>query len=69
MMRLTELPTEVQAYIALGQLSAGHARADRRARSAGCGERIVERPACAGRALAHDEGVPGASHQRRAAAR
>src|SRR2546421_4970582 len=27
MMRLTKLPAEVQAYIALGQLSAGHARA------------------------------------------
>ena len=26
MMRLTKLPAEVQAYIALGQLSAGHAR-------------------------------------------
>ena len=34
MMRLTKLPAEVQAYIALGQLSAGHARAlDRRSRS------------------------------------
>src|SRR6195256_786740 len=27
MMRLTKLPAEVQAYIAMGQLSAGHARA------------------------------------------
>jgi ParB family chromosome partitioning protein len=61
MMRLTKLPAEVQAYIALGQLSAGHARAligvpD----PVAAAKRIVEdglnvRQA---EALAHDEGVP-----------
>jgi ParB family chromosome partitioning protein len=61
MMRLTKLPAEVQAYIALGQLSAGHARAligvpD----PAAAAKRIVEdglnvRQA---EALAHVEGVP-----------
>jgi ParB family transcriptional regulator, chromosome partitioning protein len=61
MMRLTKLPAEVQAYIALGQLSAGHARAligvpDPIAAA----KRIVEdglnvRQA---EALAHVEGVP-----------
>jgi ParB family chromosome partitioning protein len=61
MMRLTKLPAEVQAYIALGQLSAGHARAligvpDPTAAA----KRIVEdglnvRQA---EALAHVEGVP-----------
>ncbi len=60
-MRLTKLPAEVQAYIASGQLSAGHARAligvpD----PAAAAKRIVEgglnvREA---EALAHVEGVP-----------
>ena len=61
MMRLTKLPAEVQAYIAAGQLSAGHARAligvpD----PVAAAKRIVEdglnvRQA---EALAHVEGVP-----------
>jgi len=61
MMRLTKLPAEVQAYIASGQLSAGHARAligvpD----PVAAAKRIVEdglnvRQA---EALAHVEGVP-----------
>ena len=36
MMRLTKLPAEVQAYIAKGDLSAGHARAARSATCGGC---------------------------------
>src|SRR3954464_5861012 len=61
MMRLTKLPAEVQAYIALGQLSAGHARAligvpdpaaaARRIIEQGLNVRETE-------ALAHVEGVP-----------
>src|SRR5580704_17974889 len=61
MMRLTKLPAEVQAYIALGQLSAGHARAligvpdplaaARRIVEEGLNVRQAE-------ALAHVEGVP-----------
>src|SRR5947209_11306131 len=61
MMRLTKLPTEVQAHIALGQLSAGHARAligvpdpvasARRIVEEGLNVRQAE-------ALAHLEGVP-----------
>jgi ParB family transcriptional regulator, chromosome partitioning protein len=61
MMRLTKLPAEVQAYIALGQLSAGHARAligvpD----PVGSAKRIVEEGLNVrqAEALAHVEGVP-----------
>jgi ParB family transcriptional regulator, chromosome partitioning protein len=61
MMRLTKLPAEVQAYIALGQLSAGHARAligvpDPVASA----KRIVEEGLNVrqAEALAHVEGVP-----------
>ena len=61
MMRLTKLPAEVQAYIAQGQLSAGHARAligvpDPLAAA----KRIVEEGLNVrqAEALAHDEGVP-----------
>src|SRR6185295_8123470 len=61
MMRLTKLPEEVQAYIAKGDLSAGHARAligvpdplaaAKRIVAEGLNVRQTE-------ALAHDEGVP-----------
>jgi ParB family chromosome partitioning protein len=61
MMRLTKLPDDVQAFIASGQLSAGHARAligvpnstavARRVVAEGLNVRQTE-------ALAHDEGVP-----------
>jgi ParB family chromosome partitioning protein len=61
MMRLTKLPSEVQAYIASGQLSAGHARAligvpdplsaAKRIVEEGLNVRQTE-------ALAHEEGVP-----------
>ena len=61
MMRLTKLPKEVQAYIAAGQLSAGHARAligvpdpltaAKRIVEEGLNVRQTE-------ALAHEEGVP-----------
>ncbi len=61
MMRLTKLPAEVQAYIASGQLSAGHARAligvpD----PAAAAKRIVEEGLNVRQveALAHVEGVP-----------
>jgi ParB family transcriptional regulator, chromosome partitioning protein len=61
MMRLTKLPAEVQAYIAAGQLSAGHARAligvpDPLAAA----KRIVEEGLNVrqAEALAHVEGVP-----------
>src|SRR5215470_2135053 len=61
MMRLTKLPSEVQAYIASGQLSAGHARAligvpDPLAAA----KRIVEEGLNVRQteALAHEEGVP-----------
>src|SRR3954454_6659551 len=61
MMRLTKLPAEVQAYIAKGELSAGHARAligvpDPLAAA----KRIVEQGLNVrqAEALAHDEGVP-----------
>ena len=61
MMRLTKLPADVQAYIASGQLSAGHARAligvpD----PAAAAKRIVEEGLNVrqAEALAHDEGVP-----------
>jgi len=70
MMRLTRLPAEVQAYIASGQLSAGHARAligvpDPLAAA----KRIVEQGLNVrqAEALAHDEGVPAASRRRPAA--
>ncbi|WP_291847322.1 ParB/RepB/Spo0J family partition protein [Bradyrhizobium sp.] len=61
MMRLTKLPVEVQAYIAKGELSAGHARAligvpdplaaAKRIVAEGLNVRQTE-------ALAHEEGVP-----------
>jgi len=61
MMRLTKLPAEVQAYIASGELSAGHARAligvpdplaaAKRILAEGLNVRQTE-------ALAHEEGVP-----------
>ena len=61
MMRLTKLPAEVQAYIAKGDISAGHARAligvpdplaaARRIVEEGLNVRQTE-------ALAHEEGVP-----------
>lgn len=61
MMRLTKLPSEVQAYIAKGEISAGHARAligvpdplaaAKRIVSEGLNVRQTE-------ALAHEEGVP-----------
>ena len=61
MMRLTKLPAEVQAYIASGELSAGHARAligvpdplaaAKRIVAEGLNVRQAE-------ALAHEEGVP-----------
>jgi ParB family chromosome partitioning protein len=61
MMRLTKLPSEVQAFIANGQLSAGHARAligvpDPLAAA----KRIVEEGLNVRQteALAHEEGVP-----------
>jgi ParB family chromosome partitioning protein len=61
MMRLTKLPADVQAYIASGQLSAGHARAligvpDPSATA----KRIVEEGLNVrqAEALAHEEGVP-----------
>jgi ParB family chromosome partitioning protein len=73
MMRLTRLPDEVQALIASGQLSAGHARAligvtnstavARRVIAEGLNVRQTE-------ALAHDEGVPARKPQKaRAGAR
>src|SRR5919198_3788587 len=61
MMRLTKLPAEVQAFIATGQLSAGHARAligvpD----PVAAAKRIVEEGLNVRQteALAHEEGVP-----------
>ena len=73
MMRLTKLPAEVQAFIAKGELSAGHARAligvpdplaaAKRIVAEGLNVRQAE-------ALAHDEGVPERKPQKtRAAAR
>ena len=66
-MRLTKLPAEVQAYIALGQLSAGHARAligvpDPLAAA----KRIVEEGLNVrqAEALAHVEGVPARKPQK-----
>jgi ParB family chromosome partitioning protein len=61
MMRLTKLPAEVQAYIAAGELSAGHARAligvpD----PVAAAKHIVEQGLNVrqAEALAHEEGVP-----------
>ena len=69
MMRLTKLPAEVQAYIASGQLSAGHARAligvpD----PVAAAKRIVEEGLNVrqAEALAHVEGVPERKPQKRA---
>jgi ParB family chromosome partitioning protein len=71
-MRLTKLPAEVQAYIALGQLSAGHARAligvpD----PLGAAKRIVEEGLNVrqAEALAHVEGVPARKPQKTRGAR
>lgn len=71
-MRLTKLPAEVQAYIALGQLSAGHARAligvpDPLAAA----KRIVEEGLNVrqAEALAHIEGVPARKPQNARGAR
>jgi ParB family chromosome partitioning protein len=68
MMRLTKLPADVQALIAKGDLSAGHARAligvpdplaaARRIVAEGLNVRQAE-------ALAHDEGVPERKPQKR----
>jgi len=67
MMRLTKLPAEVQAYIAKGDISAGHARAligvpDPLAAA----KRIVEEGLNVRQteALAHDEGVPARKAQK-----
>ena len=67
MMRLTKLPAEVQAYIANGELSAGHARAligvpDPLAAA----KRIVEEGLNVrqAEALAHEEGVPARKPQK-----
>ncbi len=67
MMRLTKLPDEVQAYIASGELSAGHARAligvpdpaaaAKRIVSEGLSVRQTE-------VLAHEEGVPARKPQK-----
>ena len=60
-MRLTKLPAEVQAYIAKGDLSAGHARALIGVPDPGAAaKRIVEEGLNVrqAEALAHDEGVP-----------
>ena len=71
MMRLTKLPAEVQAYIADGKLSAGHARAligvpDPLAAA----KRIVEEGLNVRQteALAHEEGVPERKPQKARAA-
>src|SRR6201996_9522789 len=61
MMRLTKLPAEVQAYIASGKLSAGHARALIGVPDPGAAaKRIVEEGLNVrqAEALAHEEGVP-----------
>ena len=72
MMRLTKLPAEVQAFIANGQLSAGHARAligvpDPLAAA----KRIVEEGLNVRQteALAHEEGVPERKPQKARARR
>jgi ParB family transcriptional regulator, chromosome partitioning protein len=71
MMRLTKLPAEVQAYIANGELTAGHARAligvpdplaaAKRIVAEGLNVRQTE-------ALAHEEGVPERKPQKARAA-
>lgn len=61
MMRLTKLPADVQAYIAEGKISAGHARALINVLDASAAaKRIVEEGLTVRQteALAHDEGVP-----------
>jgi len=61
MMRLTKLPADVQAYIADGKLSAGHARALINLPDASAAaKQIVEQGLSVRQteALAHDEGVP-----------
>ncbi|MEH2511437.1 ParB family chromosome partitioning protein [Nitrobacteraceae bacterium AZCC 1564] len=61
MMRLTKLPADVQAYIADGKISAGHARALINVPDASAAaRRIVEEGLTVRQteALAHDEGVP-----------
>lgn len=61
MMRLTKLPDQVQAYIAEGKLSAGHARAlINLPDPAAAAKRIVEEGLNVRQteALAHEEGVP-----------
>jgi len=61
MMRLTKLPADVQAYIAEGKISAGHARALINVPDASAAaKRIVEEGLTVRQteALAHDEGVP-----------
>ena len=61
MMRLTKLPDQVQAYIAEGKLSAGHARAlINLPDAAAAAKRIVEEGLNVRQteALAHEEGVP-----------
>src|SRR6201996_5181225 len=61
MMRLTKLPTDVQAYISSGQLSAGHARALSGVPDpSAAAKRIVEEGLNVrqAEALAHEEGVP-----------
>jgi ParB family transcriptional regulator, chromosome partitioning protein len=61
MMRLTKLPADVQAYIASGKLSAGHARALIGVPDPGAAaKRIVEEGLNVrqAEALAHEEGVP-----------
>jgi ParB family chromosome partitioning protein len=71
MMRLTKLPAEVQAFIASGQLTAGHARAligvpD----PVAAAKRIVEEGLNVRQteALAHEEGVPERKPQKARAA-
>jgi ParB family chromosome partitioning protein len=61
MMRLTKLPEQVQAYIAEGKLSAGHARAlINTPDAAAAAKRIVEEGLSVRQAetLAHEEGAP-----------
>ncbi|MGD9838463.1 MAG: ParB/RepB/Spo0J family partition protein [Afipia sp.] len=67
MMRLTKLPDQVQAYIAEGKLSAGHARAlINLLDPAAAAKRIVEEGLNVRQteALAHEEGVPERKPQR-----
>ncbi len=68
MMRLTKLPAEVQAYIALGPVIGRPCpRADRRARSGGCRQaHRRRRPQCApGRSAGPCRGRAGAQSRRR----